>query len=188
MRKKSRAFKSPWNFQGRRGASPMVTSSFEVPDDHVTATTAPRSRPITHVAKTRSPFFGRLSLPLVRLIVVTSRYVCHPVLDYAHRTSSGPVDCAPTTLCPLSLLGQTRFLALIHTRTRREIRDIRVVVLFRRSRIRSPPDSRTRRHCPSRLYTDRLTSSAPLVLWRHSGYRLGHRERDSSRTNVRDRV
>lgn len=44
---------------------------------HDTDNEPPRSPPITHVARIRSQPFRS------RPIVVTSRYVCHPVLDYA---------------------------------------------------------------------------------------------------------
>jgi len=60
-----------------------------------------------------------LSLSLSRALsalaelVVTPRYVCHPVLDYARRTSSeGPADCVRTTLPIVYWAG--RGLTLIH--------------------------------------------------------------------------
>jgi len=100
--RKSRAFKSPWNFQdeGRRGASAVVTSS-EVPQ--MIASLRHWQRLFDRDRSPTSFSFLRPSLSFSWLIVVTSRYVCHPVLDYAHHTSSGAADCAPTTLPIVSI-------------------------------------------------------------------------------------
>lgn len=132
---------------------------------------------ITHRRSPTSPGLvqtRRLSSP--GLIVVTPRYVCHPVLDYASlllfRTaflSARPLPIMFIQHCPLSIRPDlTRPDAdSCVPRIPREIRERSGARLFWQFERRS----RRRWHCPSHARTW-LTSPTPFAPWRHSEQQL----------------
>lgn len=80
--RKAAAFKSPWNLQdgGRRGASTVVTSLSRC---QMIASLIPTTNPLDRRRSPTSHAFVSNPSFLSGLVVVTPRYVCHPVLDYA---------------------------------------------------------------------------------------------------------